>query len=100
MANITPILEAIVSLAIAVVTAFIIPWLKKKIGTEKLANIQYWVTVGVKAAEKLYAGSGRGDEKLAYVQEFLNSKGFDLDPDTIRALIEAAVQSLTENTNV
>lgn len=99
MINFTPILEGVITLAVAVITIFIIPWLKKKIGAEKLADIQYWVTIGVKAAEKLYKESGKGKEKLAYVEDFMRSKGFDLDSKTLRALIEAAVENLTIELN-
>ena len=49
-----------------------------------------------KAAEQLYTGSGRGAEKKAYVVEFLNSKGFKIDAETLDKLIEAAVFNLPD----
>ena len=55
-----------------------------------------WVTVAVEAAEQLYVGSGRGAEKKAYVVQFLQEKGFTLDPDSLDKLIEAAVFNLPE----
>lgn len=55
-----------------------------------------WVTVAVEAAEQLYTGSGRGAEKKAYVVEFLNSKGFKIDAETLDKLIEAAVFNLPD----
>nr|UWG82408.1 MAG: holin [Bacteriophage sp.] len=96
MIDLTPIMEAIVALVAAVITAFVIPWLKGKIDADKLEKIKLWVTVAVEAAEQLYEGSGRGEEKKAYVVKFLQEKGFTLDPDSLDKLIEAAVFNLPE----
>ena len=46
--------------------------------------------------DRLYTGSGRGAEKKAYVVEFLNSKGFKIDAETLDKLIEAAVFNLPD----
>lgn len=83
-------------LVAAVITAFVIPWLKGKIDADKLEKIELWVTVAVEAAEQLYVGSGRGAEKKAYVVQFLQEKGFTIDPDSLDKLIEAAVFNLPE----
>lgn len=96
MIDLTPIMEAIIALVVAVITAFVIPWLKGKIDTDKLEQIKLWVTVAVEAAEQLYNGTGRGEEKKAYVVKFLQEKGFTLDPDSLDKLIEAAVFNLPE----
>lgn len=96
MIDLTPIMEAIIALAVAVITAFVIPWLKGKIDADKLEQIKLWVTVAVEAAEQLYNGTGRGEEKKAYVVKFLQEKGFTLDPDSLDKLIEAAVFNLPE----
>lgn len=96
MIDLTPIMEAIIALVVAVITAFVIPWLKGKIDADKLEKIKLWVTVAVEAAEQLYKGSGRGEEKKAYVVQFLQEKGFTIDPDSLDKLIEAAVFNLPE----
>ena len=96
MIDLTPIMEAIIALVVAVITAFVIPWLKGKIDADKLEKIELWVTVAVEAAEQLYNGTGRGEEKKAYVVKFLQEKGFTLDPDSLDKLIEAAVFNLPE----
>lgn len=96
MIDLTPIMEAIIALAVAVITAFVIPWLKGKIDADKLEQIKLWVTVAVEAAEQLYNGTGRGEEKKAYVVKFLQEKGFTLDPDSLDKLIEAVVFNLPE----
>lgn len=96
MIDLTPIVEAIAALAAAIITAFVIPWLKGKIDADKLEKIKLWVTVAVEAAEQIYVGSGRGEEKKAYVVQFLQGKGFTIDPDSLDRLIEAAVFNLPE----
>lgn len=96
MIDLTPVMEAVIALIVAVITAFVIPWLKGKISTDKLEQIKLWVTVAVEAAEQLYKGSGRGEEKKAYVVQFLQEKGFTLDLDSLDKLIEAAVFNLPE----
>lgn len=96
MIDLTPIMEAIIALVVAVITAFVIPWLKGKIDADKLEQIKLWVTVAAEAAEQLYNGTGRGEEKKAYVVKFLQEKGFTLDPDSLDKLIEAAVFNLPD----
>lgn len=96
MIDLTPIMEAIIALVVAAITAFVIPWLKGKIDADKLEQIKLWVTVAVEAAEQLYNGTGRGEEKKAYVVKFLQEKGFTIDPDSLDKLIEAAVFNLPE----
>ena len=53
-----------------------------------------WAKIGVAAAEQIYVGQGRGDEKKQYVLEFLKSKGFDLNEESVNNAIEAAVKQL------
>jgi type II secretory pathway pseudopilin PulG len=94
MIDITTVIEAVLALIGALITAFLIPWIKNKTGAEKLEQIELWVTVAVEAAEQIYTGSGKGAQKKAYVLEFLNSKGFDLDWEEIDMMIESAVFNL------
>lgn len=100
MIDITPIVNAVIALTAAIVVAFAIPWLKQKVSAEKLAQYYEWVTIAVQAAEQIYTGSGRGAEKKAYVLEFLNSKGFDLDWKEVENMIEAAVYELPKEIGI
>lgn len=96
MVNITPIINAVIALVAALVSAFLIPWLKNKVAADKLAQYKEWVTIAVKAAEQIYAGTGRGEEKKKYVVAFLQAKGFKIDFDSIDNMIEAAVYELSQ----
>lgn len=94
MTDLTPIIFAALTLIMAVITTFLIPYLKTKIDSNKFEKIQTWVKVAVEAAEMIYVGTGRGEEKKAYVVQYLNSKGYTLDADSINNLIESAVLEL------
>lgn len=96
MVDLTQIIVAVLSLMLSLVSAFLIPYIKEKVTTEQFATIKLWVKVAVQAAEMLYVGSGRGEEKKKYVVEFLNSKGFTLNTEEIDNLIEAAVLELKQ----
>ena len=89
----TQIIAAVIALISALVSAFLIPWIKTKIDADKLQTVQAYVEIGVKAAEQLYAAS-EGDKKKEYVISFLEGKGIKFDVETVDKLIEAAVLQL------
>lgn len=89
----TQIISAVIALISALVSAFLIPWLKTKIDANKLQTIKTYVEIGVKAAEQLYAATD-GEEKKAYVINFLAEHGIRFNVSTIDQLIEAAVLQL------
>lgn len=93
MIDLTPIFQALITLAVALITAFVIPWLKRKIGSEKMSEFLKWVDIAVKAAEQLYS-TAEGDKKKLYVVQFLSDKGFKVDTATLDSAIEAAVLEL------
>jgi hypothetical protein len=94
--DITGVANAAIALIAAVITAFVIPWIKSKTTAAQFEKIETWVTIAVEAAEQIYTGSGWGAEKKAYVVEFLNGKGFSIDAEALDKLIEAAVFNLPE----
>ena len=98
MKDITPLFEALISIAAALVTVFLIPWLRTKLDEAKTEKLRTWVGVAVGAAEMLYTASGAGAEKKEYVLDFLHSKGYTADIEAIEAMIEAAVLELKVNT--
>lgn len=92
--DITTIIEAVFALAAAVITAIVIPYIKSRTTAQQQAEINAWVKIAVAAAEQIYTGSGRGEEKKAYVLNWLAEHGITMDEDRINALIEAAVYDL------
>lgn len=97
MYNITPIIEAVAALIAAIITVFVIPYIKSKTTANQQQQINEWVKIAVTAAEQIYTGSGRGEEKKAHVIEFLREHGITLDEARLDALIEAAVYNLNNN---
>ena len=94
MIDITNIISTAIALVLALISTFLIPWLKNKVDAEKFEQIKEWTRVAVQAAEMIYNGVGRGEEKKTYVINYLNEKGFKIDTATIDALIESAVLDL------
>lgn len=96
MVDLTQIIVAVLTLIFSLISAFLIPYLKTKVSNEQFTTIQMWVKIAVQAAEMIYVGTGRGEEKKEYVLDFLNSKGFSLNIGEIENLIEAAVLELKQ----
>ena len=93
--DLTEIFEGVVMLLSAIVTTFIIPVLRQKLGDEKREKLLFWIKTAVSAAEQLY-GSKTGQQKKDYVVAFLLSKGIVVDIDEVTALIESEVYKLTK----
>ena len=94
MIDITPIVNAAIALIAAAVSVFLIPWIKSKTTDAQRKELVEWVKIGDAAAEQLYKGQGRGEEKKQYVLDFLKQKGFTVDEESVNAAIEAAVSQL------
>lgn len=90
MIDLTDIIQAAIALIVALITYKVIPWIKAKTTESQQAILMATVRTLVYAAEQLY-GAGKGEEKLAYVKQKLEEKGFDVDIDAI----EAAVKEIT-----
>lgn len=96
MFDITPIIEAVAALIGVSITCVLIPYIKSKTTTEQQKEINAWVKIAVSAAEQLFTGSGRGEEKKAYVIAWLKERGITVDEAELDALIEAAVYELEQ----
>lgn len=94
MTDITPIIEAVFALLAAIITAVVIPYIKNRTTAQQQAEINAWVRIAVTAAEQVYKGTGRGEEKKAFVLEWLKSHGVTVDTEKLDALIESAVYDM------
>lgn len=92
--DITPIINAGIALIAAAVSVFLISWIKSKTTAQQRIELVAWAKIGVAAAEQLYTGAGRGEEKKQYVLDFLKEKGFTINEASVDAAIEAAVKQL------
>ena len=98
--DLTPIIQIVIILIGTIITSFLIPWIKSKTTQEQWWTVQNIAKVAVYAAEVLYKGSGRGQEKLEYVmtyiKEFCSEKGIYFNNDAIRQIVENMVKSMND----
>jgi hypothetical protein len=92
--DLTTIINALIALFSAVITAFLIPLIRSHTSAVQCDRIQSWVKIAVAAAEQIYTGPGKGAEKKSYVLALLNKRGFTYDESSIDALIESSVKML------
>ena len=92
------IILAVIPVLGTILTVYIVPYIKAKIGTENLSKYEYWVNIAVKAAEMLWKETGHGSDKKQYVVDFMNnmfnSKKIIITEEQINLLIESAVKQL------
>lgn len=96
MYDLTPIIEAVAALTGVVITCILVPFIRSKTTAEQQKEINAWVKIAVAAAEQIFKGSGRGEEKKQYVIAWLKESGFTVDEAELDALIEAAVYELNQ----
>lgn len=94
--DITQIILAALMLLGTLVTGVLVPWIRAKTTAAQQEQLKAWVKIAVAAAEQLYSGGGRGEEKKQYVVSWLKQRGVVFDLPTIDAAIEAAVYELTK----
>lgn len=96
--DITQIFLGIIMILGGTVTAFVVPVLRTKLNATQLEIVQMLVSQGVRAAEQIITGTGKGVEKKQFVVEYLAERGYTVDTENIKdALnmqIEAAVKDL------
>lgn len=99
MTDITPVINSVIALIAAVITAFVIPWVKSKTTAAQREEINSWVKIAVTAAEQIYSGVGKGKEKKAYVLKFLEEKNLKIDEESVDLMIESAVKNMNQAFN-
>lgn len=92
-------LKLIVMVATALITTYLIPWIKSHTDTTKLYAVMRWAREAVLAAEQIY-GAKTGAEKRQYALNFLHdiveAANIDMTQAELEMLIEAAVGQMNE----
>ena len=95
-------LKLIIMVATALVTTYLIPWIKSHTDTEKLYAVMRWAHEAVMAAEQLY-GAKTGVEKKKYARAYLRkiaqAAKIDISDEELDMLIEAAVGEMNVTVN-
>ena len=85
----------------AIITGFIIPYIKAKISVTRMAEIMEWTDKAVRAAEVIFDTPQCGSEKREYVIQFIdrmfNSKKQVITKDQIRILLEAVLKQMKQS---
>ena len=84
--DLTPIVQAVLAVLAALITAFVIPWIKAKATVQQRELLERGVKTAVFAAEQVY-GSGWGRDKMRYAEEYLRKRGYAVDIDMIEATV-------------
>lgn len=97
MIDLTPLVQTIVVLIAAFLTAYIVPLIKERVETEKLNKILTWVETLVACADQIYERH-QGAEKKQYVMERLSAilaeHHLTVDMQSLEDLIESEVLKL------
>ena len=92
------VLMIVVSVLSALVSAYLIPYIKAKTNSEKYADLMEIIVVAVKAAEQTINGSGQGKVKkaevLAFVSHWLAERDIHVSEAELDKLIECAVYAM------
>ncbi len=97
---ITKATECLLTLIVLIVSAYVIPWLKSKVKTDKLERLEVFIEQAVRSAEQIYTP----DEwklKKAYVLSLVNEQvtklGLGLNEAEVDAVIEGIVNYVKHN---
>ena len=85
MTDLTPVMNAAIALLAALVTAFVIPWMKRNTTRKDREELLKWVEIAVMAAQQLHHQL-KGDERKKYVLDFLAQKGYDVSSEEVAPL--------------
>lgn len=94
------ILKIVIAVSAALITAYLIPYIKNKLKDEKYAQLVAMVETAVRAAEQTFKGSGKGklkkEDVLSFVHFWMVNNGIDISDAQLDELIEAAVFQLNK----
>jgi len=91
--DLTQIILAIITLIGALITRYLIPWIKSKTSEKQYDALKTLARVGVYAAEQIFT-TEQWKEKKQYVVDLLEQNGYLVDTTAVDALIESIVREL------
>ena len=94
---IKPLVEAIIGVVAIIITGYLIPWLKGKIGEAKFDKLSMFAALAIRTAEQIFAPE-QWQEKKNYVLNYVSQKaqeiGVNVSADDIENLIEGLVNEI------
>lgn len=84
------ILQLVIMVCSFLISAFLIPWLKNKLGADKVALIEQWVNKAVLSAQQTmwnYTGEDRKKTVVDFVQKMCEKHNIKITDEQIDVLI-------------
>lgn len=91
------VLRLVVLLAVFVVTCYLIPWIRGKIGQDRMDAVAGWVNTAVLMAQQVYHAKTGAERKAIVIEllkEILIAKNISISDSQLDMLIEAAVKAM------
>lgn len=93
------VLEVVLTLAVAVITGVVVPYVRSKIESDKLAKLDYFIELGIRSAEQIFDGDGKSEEKKKYVVNYITevinrNLKIDITPEELDTIIEGMVNNV------
>lgn len=91
------VVNLVVMIAALVVVRYVVPWIRKKLGDDKLNTIAQWAEKAVLYAEQVMTAA-TGEEKkeavTAIIKEIVEANNISITDEQIDILIESAVKQM------
>lgn len=88
------IILAIIAFLGSIITGVLVPYIKKTKNKNNMMLLKLVVDTLVTAAEEIFVGKGKGDEKYRWVYDELVKRYPKIDEKEAKILIESAVNEL------
>lgn len=104
--DLTPVLESVISLVVAIFSIIVIPkfkaWLNTKLTASQIEVVKTIIKALVDAAEQIYANTSKsGISKKKYVMELAKTKlaelGYSINDKEIEVYLEQAVRDMNKD---
>ena len=95
MDMLTQVIQVVLTLLLSLAATFLLPWLRERLGAEKLKTLWKLVCIAVQASEQLFPGEKTGEQKKQCALDWLTAQGFKADDPLLLQMLEAAVRELT-----
>ena len=96
------LLRLVVLLAVFAVSCYLIPWIRGKIGQDRLDEITRWVNTAVLMAQQVYNAKTGAERKAIVIdllRDILIAKNISISDYQLDMLIEAAVKQMKISEN-
>lgn len=94
------LLKIVVSICAALITVYMVPYLKTLKEDKRYASLVSMIEVAVRAAEQTYKESGKGavkrEEVLTFVQNWIKEQGINVSYEQLDQLLEACVYQMKQ----